>query len=223
MSYKERLLTLDAWLEEIVDGIKKDLRNEHLKKDYNFCKKYFPGKNVNKIEGREMAVAYRKALQEEEAAEAIAEFIVQHWILRNTEIYHFFEERLSQISPDFTQIKELTADQAKTLEQEAFKQFGARRTYIFSQLNGVSFSENDLKKMGEIASKEKGEATQGEEAKSEQHSLEELKARHALEVSRLTDKYEKKLIGFQKKYTQDVEVLKKQLAHLQRKFNAISV
>ena len=39
-------------------------------------------------------------------------------------------------------------------------------------------------------------------------------------MARLTDKYEKKLMGLQKKYQLDQEALKKQLAALQRKLQA---
>lgn len=221
MSYKDRLMLLKEWMGEIIDGVKKDLRNEHLKKDYSFAKKYFPGKNINKVESQELASAYLKALQEEEAGEAIAEFIIQHWILRNSELYHFFEENLSKVNPDFTEIKELTPEQAKTIEQAAFHEFGARRTYIFSLLNGVAFSPEHMKKMAEAASKEKIESVKTMQEDNEKRSLEELKSQHALEVSRLTDKYEKKLIGFQKKYAQDTEMLKKQLANLQRKLAGV--
>ncbi len=37
------------------------------------------------------------------------------------------------------------------------------------------------------------------------------------EIARLTDKYEKKLAGLQKKYITDMENFKKQISQLQRK------
>lgn len=223
MSYKDRLLLLEEWMSEIIDGVKKDIKNEHLKKDYNFCKKYFPGKNFNKLEIQEMANAYKRALREEEAAEAIAEFIVQHWILRNSEIYHFFEENLSKINPDFTAIKELTLEQAELLQAASFREFGGARTYIFAQLNGVAFPPETLKKMAVDASQEKNELEKKAVVEKEIQSLEAMKANHEQEMARLKDKYEKKLIGFQKKYSQDVEMLKKQLANLQRKLTGVSL
>ena len=220
-SFKEKLIDLEEWMPEIIDCVKKDLKSEHLKKDYNFSKKYFPGKNVNKLENQELIQGYLKALREESEAESLAEFIIHHWIFKNSELYHFFEERLSKINPDFTEIKALTTDQAASLEKEAFKDFGARKTYIFSQLNGVAFSEEQLKKMAVAASKERTETAENAIQEAETRSLDEMKAAHAREIARLTDKYEKKLLGVQKKYAQDVEMLKKQLSNLHRKMASV--
>lgn len=220
-NFKEKLIELEEWMPEIVDCVKKDLRSEHLKKDYNFSKKYFPGKNINKLENQEIIDGYVKALREEPEADSLAEFIVHHWIFKNSELYHFFEERLSKINPDFTEIKELSAEQADALEKEAFKEFGARKTYIFSQLNGVAFSKDHLKKMAGASIKERAESAKNAVQEAEARSLEEMKAAHAREIARLTDKYEKKLLGVQKKYAQDVEALKKQLSNLHRKMAGV--
>lgn len=220
-SFKEKLIQLEDCMPEIVDCVKKDLKSEHLRKDYNFCKKYFPGKNVNKLENQELIQGYLKALREEAEADSLGEFIVHHWIFKNSEIYHFFEERLSKINADFTEIKELTNEQAEALEKEAVKAFGARKTYIFSQLNGVAFSQDHLKKMATAASKERKETAENAVQAAEARSLEEMKAAHTLEIARLTDKYEKKLLGVQKKYATDVEALKKQLSNLHRKLSSV--
>lgn len=220
-SFKEKLIHLEDCMPEIIDCVKKDLKSEHLKKDYNFSKKYFPGKNINKIESQELIQGYLKALHEEAEAESLAEFIVHHWIFKNSELYHFFEERLSKINPDFTEIKELTNEQASALEKEAFKDFGVRKTYIFSQLNGVAFSQDHMKKMAVAASKERSETAVNAVQEAETRSLDEMKATHALEIARLTDKYEKKLLGVQKKYAQDVEALKKQISTLHRKMASV--
>lgn len=220
-SFKEKLIHLEDCMPEIIDCVKKDLKSEHLKKDYNFSKKYFPGKNINKLENQEIIQGYSKALREETEAESLAEFIVHHWIFKNSELYHFFEERLSKINPDFTEIKELTNEQATALEKEAFANFGVRKTYIFSQLNGVAFSQDHLKKMALAASKERTETAADAVQEAETRSLDDMKAAHAREIARLTDKYEKKLLGVQKKYTQDVETLKKQLSNLHRKMASV--
>lgn len=220
-SFKEKLIHLEDCMPEIIECVKKDLKSEHLKKDYNFSKKYFPGKNINKIENQEFIQGYLKALHEEAEAESLAEFIVHHWIFKNSELYHFFEERLSKINPDFTEIKELTNEQASALEKEAFKDFGVRKTYIFSQLNGVAFSPDHMKKMAVAASKERAETAVNAVQEAETRSLDEMKAAHTLEIARLTDKYEKKLLGVQKKYAQDVEALKKQISTLHRKMASV--
>lgn len=217
ISNKERLVQLGVWLDEVIDAVKKDLKADHLKKDFNFCKKYFPGKNIHKLENQEIVAAYKEALMGEEEADALAEFIIHRWIFKNGEIYHFFEERLRKISPDFTEIVQLTDQQSDVLQQEAFKEFGALRTYLFSYLNGVAFSSEYFKKMAADALLEKKEKKIEEAQIFERRSLEDLKTSHATEISRLKDKYEKKLLGVQKKYTQDVDMLKKQLASVQRK------
>jgi hypothetical protein len=53
----------------------------------------------------------------------------------------------------------------------------------------------------------------------EKQSAETLEKAYEREIARLTDKYEKKLQGLQKKYLFDTEALKKQIATLQRKLN----
>ena len=97
------------------------------------------------------------------------------------------------------------------------KQFGAAQTYLFSVLNSVVFPDAIFKEMETKARQE--QHTVGEEKKrqDEQLSADAMKREHEREVARLTDKYEKKLIGLQKKYVTDVESLKKQVSLLQRK------
>ena len=46
-----------------------------------------------------------------------------------------------------------------------------------------------------------------------------MQSHYDQQITRLTDKYEKKLQGMQKKYIQDIETLKKQITLLQRKLN----
>lgn len=217
VSCKDRLIQLKEWMPEIIEAVKKDLKNDHLKKDYIFVKKYFPGKNINKLESRELAESYMRSILEEEKGNEIAEFIIHRWILKNSDLYHFFEERLSKINTDFTEIKELSDEQAASLENEAVLEFGPLKAYIFSCLNGVAFSPDHLKKMENTARDEKTKVEEAACIEAEKRSLENIKVQHAQEVARLTDKYEKKLLGLQKKYAQDVDMLKKQLANLQRK------
>lgn len=221
LSYKQRLIQLNEWMPDIIEAVKKDLKNDHLKKDYAFFKKYFSGKNINKVESHELSDAYMRSINDEEAGNEIAEFIVHRWILKNSELYHFFEERLSKINADFTEIKELSHEQATSLEKEAVQEFGPVKTFIFSSLNGVAFSPAHLSKLEAAARQEKAKTKESKVFEEENRSLEVIKAQHAQEVARLTDKYEKKLVGFQKKYTQDVDMLKKQLANLQRKLASV--
>lgn len=214
---KQKLIQLTEWMPVIIETVKKDLKNDHLKQDYAFAKKYLDGKNLHKIENEDLSKAYTQALKDEEKGAEIAEFISHRWIFRNSEMYNFFEERLTAINPNFTEIKALSDAQAEPLIKDAVANFGALRTYIFSMLNAVAFSSGELEKLAKQAKTDKVHQEKEALNAAEQRTLEEAKKAHALEISRLTDKYEKKLLGLQKKYTQDVAMLKKQIANLQRK------
>ncbi len=216
MSYREKFKILNPLMPKIVETVKKDLKKEHLQKDWAFFKKNFAGKNINKITPEEMTAVYLKALEETEGAEELGEFIANRWLLKNTEAYDFFEQRLSQIDPNFQDLKEIEKTKALILMEEAIQNLGALRTYIFSILNSVVFPQEvfqELKKRS-IHSQEQ-EKIQAHE-QEEKATLENLQKNHEREIARLTDKYEKKLIGLQKKYVQDTECLKKQIASLRR-------
>jgi hypothetical protein len=216
-TYKEKFQMLNDWLDDIIETVKRDLRNEHLKKDWNFAKKYFVGKNSNKLTTGDLVTAYRSAIADEENGEEIGEFIAARWLLKHTEIYQFFEEKLRGISTDFSTLTEIDDNQAEAIMNEAVTRFGASRTYLFCVINSVVFPERIYAELRKKA-KDQGdqEAVQAEEAK-EQLVFDDLKKVHDREVLRLTDKYEKKLLGMQKKYLLDMEGFKKQIAHLQRK------
>lgn len=216
-NYKNKFENLSLWMEEIVEAVKKDLRNDHLKQDFTFVKKYLGGQNIHKVEVKELAKAYQKAIQEDEKGESIAEFIAHRWIYRNSEMYEYFAKKLSEINPEFTQITSLTDVEANKLFEGAAKEFGYLRAYLFSVFNGVAFSKEQLSRYMTLAKKHVEKEALEKAQFLENLSIEEMKSRHANEIARITDKYEKKLIGMQKKWTNDVDLLKKQLANLQRK------
>lgn len=219
-TYKDKMVFLNDWLESIIETVKKDLKNDHLKQDYKFSKQYLSGKNVNKIDSAELAGAYREAIQSHDKGEEIAEFIANRWILKKSELYYFFETELSKVNPNFTEIQELDDAKGKALLDHAVDQFGALDVYIFSYLNSVAFSPSlfqTLKKRAETDEKRNQEESR---VRAEQEGIDALKRNHELEISRLTDKFEKKLLGLQRKYNQDVEALKRQLANLQKKLQS---
>lgn len=220
-TYKEKLQILQNWMPMILSQVKKDLRNEHLKNDFAFVKKYFPGKNIHKIEMDELVAAYTKALASEENSEKIAEFIGHRWIFRNSEMYHFFEQFLLSHYSDFTEIKELTDAQATALIEKSGKEFGYPKTYIFALFNAVAFSPAQLKKLAEIAKTSHAEEEAQSKIANETKSWDDMKNRYEQEIQRLSDRYEKKLLGMQKKYVADVEMLKKQVSTLQRKLAGV--
>lgn len=221
-SYKEKYADLQEWLPFIIEGIKKDLKNEHLKKDFYFAKKYFSSKNLSKLTTDDLVHAYQNAIKTEENGEALAEFITSRWLMQNADLYDFFETSLSQISPDFTSLEEIDLQRAQTIINDASREFGTVSTYIFSVLNSVVFPAEVFKKLAKQAKQEAETAQEEVVQLSEKMSIENMQKAFEREVARLTDKYEKKLSGLQKKYHTDIEVLKKKVAQLQRKLQEIS-
>jgi len=218
-TYKKKFADLKEWVPFLVEAVKKDLRNEHLKKDVHFVKRFLSSKNIHKITTEELSEAYQKAIQEEEKGEELAEFITLRWLLKNSELYEFFERELNQIHPDFSSLEEINPSQAEALIEASVREFGAPHTYLFSVLNSVVFSREsfeDLKIQAERQQERKEEEARKE---AQEWSVEQMQKEFHADISRLTDKYEKKLAGLQKKYIVDVENLKKQVAQLQRKLH----
>lgn len=219
-TYKEKFALLQEWMPLIIDSIKKDLKNEHLKNDPGFLRVYFPGKNPSKITFEELVDAYTKALAHGENTEQLAEFIANRWLVKHSDIYYYFEQELAKINPEFNEINDIDQHLATGIMEGAIQQFGTISTYLFCVLNSVVFPEEIYNKLGNDASrhaKEKKEAAQGEK---EQASMEAAERNSKQELARVVDKYEKKLQGLQKKYFDDMEALKKQIANLQRKLSS---
>lgn len=216
-TYKEKFSRLDHWLPTITDSIKKDLRNEHLRNDWAFVKHYFAGKNVNKLTNEELAAAYKDCLSNGEKSEELGEFITNRWLLKNTELYHFFEQELSKINPNFHEITILEPKVAAKISEEAVAQFGSLNVYIFSVLNSVVFPAEIFASLEKSAREESNKAAAHAEEKKEKESVESMQRSYEQQIARLTDKYEKKLLGLQKKYITDTDSLKKQVSLLQRK------
>lgn len=216
-TYKEKFADLQEWIPFLVEAVKKDLRNEHLKKDVYFVKKFLSSKNIHKATTDELAQAYQKAIQEEEKGEELAEFITSRWLLKNSELYEFFERQLTQISQDFTALEEIDPMQAQALIDASIQQFGAPHTYLFSVLNSVVFPKEKFQTLRTKAKQHQDKEAKEAEQVNEQLTTEQMRKEFDREIARLTDKYEKKLAGLQKKYVTDIEVLKKQVSQLQRK------
>jgi polyhydroxyalkanoate synthesis regulator phasin len=218
-TYKEKFDLLTDFINPIMEMVKREVKNDHLRQDFAFAKRYFPGKQVPKLTIQELAEGYKEAVKNEENGESIAEFILSNWLLKHGDLYHYFEEKLSSITQDFTALQELSLPQSETIVKGSIQNFGAYSTYLFAVINSVVFPKDvftSLEKEAKKAmKKEAEEKKQQEEAKSfalTQQSFQD-------QIARLTDKYEKKLLGLQKKYTQDVESLKKQVATLQKKLD----
>lgn len=221
-TYKEKFAMLQNWMPLIIDTVKKDLKNEHLKRDPGFIRTYFPGKNPAKLTSEELSEAYTHAIVHGENTEEIAEFISNRWLLKHSELYYYFEQELSKLNPNFNEIIDIDKAVAEKIMEGAAQQFGVISTYLFCVMNSVVFPEEIYKKLSQNAVKraeeEKIEAAKSDEAAS----VEAMQKGYEQQIARLTDKYEKKILGLQKKYIYDIDVLKKQIASLQRKLTASS-
>lgn len=216
-TYKEKFTLLKNWMPEILNSVKKDLKSDHLKKDFAFAKKYFTGKNPAKLTLEELVEGYNLAIDQEEKAEELAEFITNRWLLKNSEVYNFYERELSQINKDFTSLDHIEEALAQKIVQQSLLQFGAIKSYIFATLNSVVFPKKVFETLERQAYLEKEQSKEEESLEDKEKSLEEIMKRHEEEINKLTNKYEDKLQGLQNKYIRDVEMLKKQIANLQRK------
>lgn len=218
-TYKEKCTMLKSWMPQIIESVKKDLKNEHLKNDFKFAKKYFSSKNMNKLSTQDFVEGYLSALEQDENAEELAEFVTNRWLFKNSELYEYFENALSQISPDFTQLKEIEAHKSQEIVDGSVSRFGAPRTYLFSVMNSVVFPKEIYERLNKRAMEDQKQAEKEESAQQKQMDYEDLKRSCDEQIARLTDKYEKKINAMERKYFQDVEGLKKQIAALQKKLN----
>lgn len=219
-TYKEKFALLTPWMHRIIDPIKKEIKNEHLRKDWSFFNQYFAGKNLNKISLEELAQGYSEAMTQHEKAEELGEFLTNRWLLKHSDIYHHFEQELNQVDENFNELDMLDKEQSQRMMEKAVAHFGAPKTYLFCILNSVVFPEEVYKALGLKAEQEISNKQAEEERQQERRSLEEIQRNCDQQIARLTDKYEKKLAGLQKMYVQDVEALKKQISALQRKLHS---
>lgn len=220
MTCEEKIKLLNPWKEAIIEKVKKELKQDHLSFDRAFVKEYLSGKHPLRASTEELTEAYFQAVSS--GREDVWERVTTQWILKHGDIYAFFAERLEKINPRFDQIEELTEEQASFLLNEAYEKFDAVAVYIFAVMNCVAFSKERFAQMQNLARQKSKKAEEEKVHAEEQLEREALLRRHTLELQRLSDKYEKKLSGMQKKYVQDTEALKKQLSILQRKLEAKS-
>lgn len=212
--YKIKLDKLQPWISDIFQAIRKDLKNEHLLKTPSFIQKHFPKRAVDKLTLDEFTGAYLKDIAEGD--EELGEKVVARWILKNAEIYQFFVEELSKINPKYDEIENLSSDVSSFLLNTSVGRFGASVTYIFCVFNAVVISEEQLLKLKDMALAEKAQVKPVEE-KEAFESVDALKSHYEKEMRKLTEKCEKRVQGIERKYVQDVEGLRKQIAQLHKK------
>lgn len=224
-TFKEKISLIDRFFPDLIDAVKKEIKTEHLKNDRLFVSRYLASKNINKLTLSELATAYRNAILSEEAqaSENLGYFLTNRWILKNADIYDFFESSLSKISENFSELDVLPEEQAMPIMMESVSHFGAPKTYLFAVLNSVVFPENVYKKLRELTHEAANSSQELKEKLTAAATVEQMQRNHQAELARLSDKYEKKVAGLERKYHNDVEALKKQIANLQRKLNETAV
>jgi hypothetical protein len=210
--------TLQPWLDEILNAIKKDIRTDYLPGDATFYKARFGSRPLNRLNSEEINQAFSDELVK--GNEGMGEWVVNRWVFKHGEVYTHFAQRLSKINEDFNAIQTLTSKQSEEILAGAVEAFGAKPVYFFSVLNGVVFPKETLEKLRKRAEEaNKKEVSEASEA-AQQLDLAKTIERHEREMSRMTEKYEQKLAGVLKKYTIETEALKKQVRALQLKLNA---
>lgn len=211
---KNRFLALQPWLFKILNSIKREIKTDHLSKNPSFYRTYFGTRPINRLNSDEILTAYEKELLN--GNEDLAEWIVNRWVFCHGEVYSHFAERLAKINPDFEQIQSLNELESEQILENASNLFGAFNVYVFSVLNGVVFPSSVLARLRSEAEKEEEKSAKESKEALEKETLEQTIARHQREVSRITEKYEGRIAGVMKKYSADVEALKKQIRALQK-------
>lgn len=210
---ENQFLTLRNWTFEILNCIKKDIKTDHLHTDPVFYRTYFGNRPRNRLTAEEIFSAYEAELMK--GNEELAEWVVNRWVFKNGELYQHFAERLSQVNPNFNEIKQLSEEESLQILEGAAESYGAIPTFLFSLLNGVVFPDPILKRLRKDAEVEKEMLVKEADSNAEQENLEKIKAAHQREINRLNDR----IAGVQKKYEKDTEALKKQIKMLQQKLS----
>lgn len=213
---KNPFQSTQPWMNQILTQIKKDIKTDHLVNDKVFFKTHFGNRPQHKLTFDEIFPVYEKELLA--GNQGLIDWVVNRWVFKFGEVYRHFAERLAQINPNFAEIESLSDAEATKVLDGASERFGATNTYLFARINGVVFSNKIFEQLYQAALNEK-QAVDASEREKTQETVEEVSVRYQREIDRLKEKYEDKLAGIQRKYTTDVEALKKQIRSLQAKVN----
>jgi polyhydroxyalkanoate synthesis regulator phasin len=209
--------SLQMWLPQILESIKREIKTEHLPRSPVFYRAHFGNRPMNRLLTEEIFRAYEKELLG--GNEDLGQWVINRWVFRHGDLYNYFSVKLSELNPNFEEIKEITESQSDYILDGAVERFGAIDLYLFSLLNGVAFPPSVLERLRADAEVAKASLDQPQ-VKSE--TVEEVMARLQKEQAKWEEKYENKISGVMKKYTTDVEALKKQVRSLQQQLNACS-
>ncbi len=217
LSLKLKFEFLGPVFAKVLHDIRKDVKQEHLKKDRDFVQRYFDKAHLGKVSAQEIFRAYSTEIVQE-GNEDLASWVVSKWILKHAEMYEYFVIELSRVNPHFEEIQLLAMDVSKSMAAQAVDRFTLVDTYIFSVINAVAFPDEIFHHLKEQAQRLHEEQL-NKSASLDQVSIEELVLRHNEEILKLSDRYEKRLQAVSKKYIQDIDGLKKQLAILQKRLS----
>lgn len=208
---ENQFLSMKNWIVEVLNAIKKDIKTEHLGADPTFYRAHFGNRPQNRLTTEEIFAAYESELLK--GNQELAEWVVNRWVFKHGDLYQVFAERLSQINPEFEEIKAISLEESKKILEGTVENFGAIPTFLFVVLNGVVFPEKVKEELHELALKEKEKIEEEKKLEAGKEGLEKLLAAKEREIARLNDK----ILGVQKKYDRDVEGLKKQIKALQKR------
>lgn len=208
-------LTLEPWLPQILEEIKRDIKSDHLAQDPAFARAHFGNRPIQRLTNEELFAPYIRELLA--GNEPLVEWAVNRWVFRHTDLYQHFADRLSAIRADFSNLTSLTPAEEEQVLAGAPDRFGHQDTFLFARLNQVVISPTRMEAL-RVAALAEQKAKMAQKAEAEvTRSREELELRHKTELARLIDKYEGRLSGMQKKYLTDTEALKKQIRALQKR------
>jgi hypothetical protein len=110
MNFSEKLSLLTDFLPIIFNSIRDSLKADHLARNKAFYMIYFTEefKRFKTQDGRadltpltltHLVTGYKKALEEEQNKDALAELVGTMWLTKNEEIYNYIEAQLREYIP----------------------------------------------------------------------------------------------------------------------------
>lgn len=148
-SFQDKIRRLQPWFPLLIEDIKKDVKTELIRQHPKIFQRHFSKMHFAKCSPKELAPPLLQEVLSGD--ESLGEWLASRWVVKNSDIYNFFAQRLMQITPDFDKIELLDEGIGEPLMREAVQRFGAERTYLFSVLNSVAFSSTVFERLAALA------------------------------------------------------------------------
>ena len=214
-NYKNKFETLAPFVEELCLGIKKEIKQE-------FVKKKGLQAEFNPMDISDIAQFFYKKVAGE-GDEKTGEWLASSWIYKNGEIFQLFHEQLSLVDQHYDRLESLSSEVEQKIKDLSVSKFGFIRVYLFSVLNSVVFSAKLFVELKNGALKELSASKDSSLEGKDTVSLEELKKSFEMEKLKMEEKYEKRLQGVIKKTQMEVEGYRKQIGQLQKRLEKESL